>query len=1151
MEKIAKAIYNYLDGHKKIMWLIFAICIVLSISSASRFRFTEDISGFFPNSAQYKRINNAYTHLGGDNTVVILIEHTGSVFDKEDTWLLEQAADAMELSLYHADTIGVIKRITAHIDNNSVAQVAGFVAANMPFYLDSTDYSRIDTIIRPDKIRQALLNDKILLSSPLGAARNIILSDPLHFSGRIMSELENFKAGDKFERVGDYIFSQDTTKAVVVVTSAYPVSETMNNGRLLSMIEQCSSDVSAQFDNTVAISHFGAISVAHTNADRIKKDSIKAIAIALVIIIALLVYYYRNVRSILLIALSILCGAIFAIGLLSLVKTDVSIIAIGVASIIMGLAVNYPIHILSAFKKDPDKISIMETVVKPMVTGNITTVGAFISLLFISSPAMKDLGLTAALLLVGTILFVVIFLPHMLGRGTSANRNLAFGKIVSIQLERQRFVMPAVIILSIVFYIFAGRTGFDTDMHNINYMTPQQSAFFSEYATDNDADRTTLYCVAYGEDMEHALDLQHDADRAIKELAGQGLIESHSGIGNFIPSRRMQQKQLERWNAFIETNGKGLLERVLATASELGFRESAFSGFAGMLQNQVSTHETEYFARAIQQISGNYIYSDRDNTIIYNILTVDNRHLEQVTQILDNINGNIFTFENKSVAGRMSNALSQDFNLVLYICGFLVFAFLLISFGRIELALIAFTPLAVAWIWILGIMGLTGIQFNIVNIILATFIFGQGDDYSIFVTEGLVYEYGTGKKRLAFYKNSILLSALIMFAGTGTLILAEHPAMRSLAQVTIIGMFSVVLMSYIIPPYLFRILTYKKGEQRRMPVTLWDILKTIFVFTVFVLATIVMDIAGLFTMHTMAYHQLLCKVFRLLAKAMPGVPFDVHGLTGSTFDKPCIITCNHQSHLDLLYTLMLNPRITVLTNRWVWNCPFYGWIIRMADFIPVSNGLDAAMPRIKKMVARGYSVLVFPEGSRSADCSITHFYQGAYHLAKELDLDIRPVIVHGIGHVLAKKEFVLRKGRIDITVLPATTVSKEQSALACAQTAQRLYREKYQEICRRTETCSYYKEYVRRTYLYKGADVYRSTCSTLSHIGFENLQRELEQIPSGSEISETCSGYGEKILISALVRPDVTFRVKLTDSNKFDIFSTATKNIGNIVLQSE
>ena len=53
------------------------------------------------------------------------------------------------------------------------------------------------------------------------------------------------------------------------------------------------------------------------------------------------------------------------------------------------------------------------------------------------------------------------------------------------------------------------------------------------------------------------------------------------------------------------------------------------------------------------------------------------------------------------------------------------------------------------------------------------------------------------------YRRSILLSALIMFIGIGTLIVAKHPALHSLAEVTIIGMGVVVLMAWIVPPLLF------------------------------------------------------------------------------------------------------------------------------------------------------------------------------------------------------------------------------------------------------------------------------------------------------------------------------------------------------------
>ena len=145
----------------------------------------------------------------------------------------------------------------------------------------------------------------------------------------------------------------------------------------------------------------------------------------------------------------------------------------------------------------------------------------------------------------------------------------------------------------------------------------------------------------------------------------------------------------------------------------------------------------------------------------------------------------------------MSNVaerLSAEFDYIGLVCSLIVFVFLWLAFKRFSLALIAFLPMALSWVWILAIMQLCHLQFNIVNIILATFIFGQGDDYTIFIVEGLLYERRTGKQILPQYRQSILLSALIMLIGIGILIFAVHPAMHSLGAVTLIGMAIVLLI---------------------------------------------------------------------------------------------------------------------------------------------------------------------------------------------------------------------------------------------------------------------------------------------------------------------------------------------------------------------
>ena len=83
----------------------------------------------------------------------------------------------------------------------------------------------------------------------------------------------------------------------------------------------------------------------------------------------------------------------------------------------------------------------------------------------------------------------------------------------------------------------------------------------------------------------------------------------------------------------------------------------------------------------------------------------------------------VVIFDRGYFANQWVSAVNQDFYLILYISSFLIFFALWISYGRIELTLMSFLPMLVSWIIIVGLMGMLGIEFNIINIILSTFIF--------------------------------------------------------------------------------------------------------------------------------------------------------------------------------------------------------------------------------------------------------------------------------------------------------------------------------------------------------------------------------------------------------------------------------------------
>jgi 1-acyl-sn-glycerol-3-phosphate acyltransferase len=82
----------------------------------------------------------------------------------------------------------------------------------------------------------------------------------------------------------------------------------------------------------------------------------------------------------------------------------------------------------------------------------------------------------------------------------------------------------------------------------------------------------------------------------------------------------------------------------------------------------------------------------------------------------------------------------------------------------------------------------------------------------------------------------------------------------------------------------------------------------------------------------------------------------------------------------------------------------------------VKDGLEQTLPKMKELVDKGFSIALYPEGTRSENCDIARFHQGAFYIADQLGVGIMPMCIYGTGKVLPKKMFSLHKGPIYIEV---------------------------------------------------------------------------------------------------------------------------------------
>lgn len=1145
MTRFFLKLYDLFLSRRPLLWTLFAVlCVGLGVA-ASTIRFSENVSDFLPADSHNERVNWAYSHIGSANKIVITVSMADSAA-QPDRDLLIEAVDSLVARIGSGTTADHINSLMYCVDRESIAAISNFVTSNMAYYLTDEQYSSIDSLLGYDAIRARLESVKGLLMSPASAViKSSLVSDPLMFSGEQLQQLQGFKLNDKFQLIDDYIFIDNPLSAVVTLDSKYSVADTRGGKLLVESIDADIDAVESRFEGRVAIEPFGSSYIAQSNSSQIKRDSIVSIVIALVLIVLLLALFFRDVRSIAVVAASIAFGALFSFGLTALIAGKVSLVAVGAGSIIVGIAANYPLHLVSHIKQGYSVRESLIDIVSPLTTGNITTVGAFLSLLFISSPAMRDLGLFASLLLVGTILFVLLFAPHLMGRkGLKRTGVPSWGGFTEVKIERNRWVVLAVVVITVVLSFFDQRVHFDANMNSINYMTDRQRQTMGRMLDMVQGSQHVTYFTVEGSSIDQALTRYERVRPRLDSVVGcDERLYSVSGIGGFLPSESRQSERTEQWNSFWSSRREKFLSNFERAARDAGFREGAFGRFEHIVAEDYAPKPIAEFESVMHNMTSNYLIDDGDRAAVLTMVACNPASAVSVEESLDKLDSDAFAFDSGSVTRRMVALLSADFDWVLYVCGFIVLLLLTVLLGRLELSLISFLPLTISWIWILGIMGAAGLGFNIVNIILATFIFGMGDDYTIFITEGLVYEYAYGRKMLATYKSTVTLSALIMFVGIGSLIVARHPAMRSLAEVTIVGMFSVVVMAYIIPPFFFRWLTLKHGKRREEPITLRNLLSTVGAFTFFLFGSLFITLAGFVLLtiggrtarHKLAYHRLIKRVARLTFNNVFHTRHTVE-LNGERFERPSVIISNHQSHLDLMALLMLTERMIVITNRWVWHSPFYGLLIRYADFCPIDNMLTDDMSHIEAMIAEGYSVLIFPEATRSEDCSILRFHRGAFYLAEKYSLDILPVYLHGVGHVLPKSDLLLRKGLMSVEVGERITPSDTRfgdNYVQRTKAVRALYVERYAAMVDRFETPDYFADRVIHNYIYKGAAVEREVRRSLrlNH----NYRLLIDSLPKQGRVLIDMDDYGQVALLAALVRKNLSVDCLMADDLKRDM----------------
>jgi 1-acyl-sn-glycerol-3-phosphate acyltransferase len=163
-----------------------------------------------------------------------------------------------------------------------------------------------------------------------------------------------------------------------------------------------------------------------------------------------------------------------------------------------------------------------------------------------------------------------------------------------------------------------------------------------------------------------------------------------------------------------------------------------------------------------------------------------------------------------------------------------------------------------------------------------------------------------------------------------------------------------------------------------------------------------------------------------------GLTYEVHGAANLP-SGPAIIAMKHQSAWDTLAVPVVFRDCAIVLKRELMMIPFYGWYLWKAGMIAVDRGAGAAA--LKRVVAsggqvaeEGRSIVIFPEGTRTAPGTRRPYQPGVAALYRQLGLPLVPVAVNS-GVFWGRRRFAKRPGRITIEILPYVPPGGERRAV--------------------------------------------------------------------------------------------------------------------------
>ncbi|MBN2224557.1 MAG: MMPL family transporter [Deltaproteobacteria bacterium] len=824
-KKLARVVYRY-----DLAVLAIAVLITLfSLVGIRRITFISNVVDMLPSSIGAVRdYSEAIEQIKTIDYLVVVVSCP-------DSDRLSRFGDVFAQRI--AET-GMVSDIRYKITRQDKDYILNTYMKKVFLYLDDDDFAAVKERLGPSNVEKAIEMDRrIVLSPDASAAYELITADPLGLLSVLKNRLFSGIGGITIDNTFGYFLTKDGKSLLILAKPNKNPSEIAYTEGLFKRFGQIEQDIKADKEfSDVTVEYTGNHAVVYYDLKTIKRD-IKVTALFASLVVLLLFFLtFRRLSFLAFVALSLNIGVIWTTGLIGFTLGHITIVTAVYAAILNGLGVDFSLHFYNRFLEEKDREKnlgrVIETTfsrVGPAVfNGAITTIFAFFAMCFSQFRGLVELGLIGGFGILMILITSFTVLPALLVRYIKIRgENFSYPPVVSLGTERighfvvknRRIIVISALLITIVMGYTASRISFESD---INKAKPKNNPAIMVKERMQQGIGTNFFPVivsATGTDLNMLLALTEEAQGILKSHPDIALVEGPSA---YLPSLKRQEENLTRLKDIdLEKSRARLHESLIRN----GFRPEKFQSFEDTLaefsRGTVSPiMYDDLSGTAVADLIGLYIQKEKDTWYVSIFAyprpgkwdnDIDRGIIKKIKEKSPLLRIASFSL----VVAEMRKSIIHDFYLTIIIASLAVFIIILFLMRDIKAVLYCMTALGMGVVWMLGLIGLLGLNLDFANITVTPMVIGLGIDYSVHI----YYRYkekdqGGVVSAISHTGRAILMTSLTTIAGYGSLFLARYTPMNSIGYLSVLGIICCLATTFIVMP---AFLAIEESRKKRSP----------------------------------------------------------------------------------------------------------------------------------------------------------------------------------------------------------------------------------------------------------------------------------------------------------------------------------------------